>query len=226
MSSAVLPTLAGLGFSVKRIPVWSTRIQTAISGKKTRIADWSYPVYQWELTYDFLRQAGTAQQVTTYNGSTYSEFATLAGFFNQRQGQFDSFLYLDPDDNTSATDQSLGVGDGATTLFQLVRVFGGYAEPVLAPNVVTNVKVNGVTKTLGSDYDVTLWNLTYLSGAGASPNLPGMVSFTVAPPASQSVTATFTFYFPCSFLEDHMDFEKFMAPLYSAKSVKFESRKN
>lgn len=215
MSTAVFPALAGLGWGVTRAPLWKTRQQEAISGKRTRIADWSFPRWQWGLTYDFLRQAGANQQAATFQGLTYAEFASLAGFFNQRQGMFDTFLYQDADDNASPTDQLLGTGDSATLAFQLVRPFGGFIEPIYAPNVVANVKVNGVVKNPGTDYTVSSW------GSAA----PGVVTFTVAPGAGLSVTATFSFYFPCTFTEDRLDFEKFMVALYQAKKVVFESVK-
>src|SRR5579862_7623363 len=136
MSISVFPTLAGLGWSVTRREMWSTRTQTAISGKETRVADWSYPRHQWTLTYDFLRQGNLS-------GATYAEFASLAGFFNLRQGSFDTFLYADPDDS-SVTSQGIGIGDGTTTNFQLVRAFGGFVEPILAPNSVSRIALNGV----------------------------------------------------------------------------------
>jgi hypothetical protein len=143
MSSQVFPTLAGIGWSVKRLSSWKTRVQEAISGKETRLADWSSPRWSYELVFDFLRQANANQQSASFAGQTYNEFAQLAGFFNARQGMFDSFLFTDPDDNTVAS-QPLGAGDGATLAFQLVRAFGGFAEPVLAPNAVTAVKLAGV----------------------------------------------------------------------------------
>lgn len=211
MSTSVFPTLAGLGWSVKRKPVFKTRLQESMSGKRTRIADWSYPRWQWELTFNFLRQG-------LIGGTTYSEFSTLAGFFNLRQGMFDPFLYLDADDNTIAG-QQIGIGDGVTTTFQLVRTFGGYTEPVFAPNPtggVTNLKVNGVAKTFGTDWGLSEWG----------DPVPGVVTFlTGAPAATQAITCDLIYYWPVTFSEDTMDFEKFMAALYEAKSVKFESVK-
>src|SRR5581483_4754796 len=127
MSNSVFPGLAGLGWTVKRSPLWKTRVQESISGKEVRIADWSFPRWQWQLSYDFLR--GDPVNV---------EFQALAGFFNQRLGMFDSFLYQDADDNNISA-QLLGTGDGATTSFQLVRTLGGFVEPILAPNTNSGV---------------------------------------------------------------------------------------
>lgn len=206
MSTSVFPTLAGLGWSVTRREIWKTRSQEAISGKETRIADWSYPRHQWALGFDFLRQGALS-------GTAYSEFAQLAGFFDLRQGMFDSFLYADADDN-AVTGQAIATGDGATTAFAFVRSFGGFAEPILAPNVVSHVYLNGVAQSPGG-YTVNGWG-------SASP---GTLVFGTPPGSGVAITADFSFYFPCRFAADQMDFEKFMAALYSAKKISFVSLK-
>jgi len=198
MTEPVFPTLAGLGWSVKRAPVWKTRTQQAISGKETRLADWSYPAWRWELTFDFLRADPVA-----------AEFQALAGFFNARQGAFGTFLYIDADDN-AVTGQAIGTGDGATASFQLVRAFGGFIEPVLAPNVVSAVTLAGVAQA-PSAYSVD--------------STTGLLTFTVAPVSGAAVAADFTYWFRCRFAEDTLDFEKFMATLYRAQKLAFVSLK-
>src|SRR5215469_3445677 len=202
MSVAGFPSLAGLGWSVSRTELWKTRTQEAISGKETRIADWSYPRHQWTLTFDFLRQGNLS-------GTVYAEFAALAGFFNLRQGSFDSFLYADPDDS-AVIGQAVGTGDGATTSFQLVRGFGGFVEPILAPSLVSRIALNGVTQATSS-YTVNGW------GTAA----PGSLVLNAAPGAGVAIVADFSFYFPCRFTADQLDFEKFMAALYQLKKVEF-----
>jgi uncharacterized protein (TIGR02217 family) len=203
MSTQVFPSLPGLAWPVKRSELWKTRAPEAISGKETRIADWSYPRHEWTLGFDLLRQG-------TRTAGIFTELAQLDGFFNERQGQFDSFLYTDPDD-CSVTAQAIGTGDGSTTSFQLVRAFGGFVEPIFAPNVVSHIYVNGV--------DPGGWTVSYWGSA-----TPGIVTFGAAP-AAQPITADFTYYFPCRFSADQMDFAKFMATLWSAKAVKFRSIK-
>jgi uncharacterized protein (TIGR02217 family) len=206
MSTSVFPTLAGLGWSVTRREVWKTRSQEAISGKETRIADWSYPRHQWSLGFDFLRQGALS-------GTAYGEFAQLAGFFDLRQGMFDSFLYGDADDN-AVTGQAIAAGDGATTSFAFVRSFGGFVEPILAPNTVSHVYLNGVAQS-PSSYTVNGWGST----------APGTLVFGTPPGSGVAIAADFSFYFPCRFAADQMDFEKFMASLYAAKKVSFVSLK-
>ena len=208
MSTQVLPTLAGQGWDVVRTPVWDTTVQTNVSGKETRIANQTYPRWKWDISFNVLRQG-------TVFGIAYTEMSQLAGFYNARQGQFDSFLYTDADDN-SVTGQSIGAGDGTTTAFQLVRAFGSFVEPVLAPNVVSAVKINGVPKTLGTDYTVGAW--------GSST--AGVITFTTAPAASAAITADFTYYFPCRFSSDEFELTKFQQGFYSGKKLSFISLKN
>ncbi len=204
MSLAVFPTLIGLGWNVKHGKLWKTRSQEAISGKSARISDWVFPRHQWELSFEFLGQG-------TISGQVYSDLANLMGFFDLRQGMFDSWLYQDAEFN-SVTDQSLGAGDGTTTVFQLLATTSaGFIEPVLAPNVVTAVKINGVTQAAN----------TYSVNAGT-----GQITFTSAPGNGLPVTWTGTYYWLCQFAEDHMDFEKFMQGFWQAKSVKFLSLKS
>jgi uncharacterized protein (TIGR02217 family) len=202
MSNAVFPALAGLGWTVKRSPVWKTRLQESISGKEVRIADWSFPRWQWQLSFDFLR-----------GDPVNAEFQALAGFFNQRQGMFDSFLYQDADDN-SVTAQPVGVGDGSTASFQMIRSFGNFVELILAPIPSSaSIFVNGI---LSNSANVFPWGST----------TAGLLSFGSAPATGAAITATFSYYFPCRFVEDSMDFEKFMNQLWQGKKVGFISLKS
>lgn len=204
MSSSVFPVLVGLAFDVGRTPVWSNIVQQSVSGKETRIGLWSAPRWQYELTYDVLR-----------GDATYAEFQNLAGFFNARKGRFDSFLYTDPDDS-AVTGQGIATGDGIKTAFQMIRSFGGFVEPVLAFNatVTPRIYLNGVLQS-GANYSISAWGSA----------TPGVITFTTAPGSGVAITADFSFYWPVRFDDDSMSFNKFMAALWEAKSVKFTSLK-
>lgn len=208
MSTQVFPSFAGLGWDVTRTPIWDTSITPNQSGKEVRMSNYTYPRWQWDLVYTAFRQ-GVVHNVA------YTEFAQIAGFYNARQGSFDSFLYTDADDN-AVTAQALGTGDGVTTTFPLIRAFGGFVEPVLAPNVVTAVKINGTTKTLGTDYTVSAWG---------SAN-PGIITFTTAPAGSAAITADFSYYWPCRFLDDNIPFNKWISNMYAGQKVSLMSLKN
>lgn len=112
MSNAVFPTLAGLTWNVLKSPRWSSKVQQSVGGKEMRAAYWTTPLYTWQLTYELLR------------ASALLELQALIGFFNARQGKFDSFLFSDPSDN-SVTAMGFGVGDAVKTAFQLQRSLAG-----------------------------------------------------------------------------------------------------
>lgn len=207
MSTEIFPgptDLPGVTFNIKRTPQFQTRIQVAISGAETRIADWSFPRYSYELQFEFLR-----------NNATYQELQRLSAFFLARRGSFDSWLFDDVDDNT-VTGQAIGIGDGATFDFPLVRSYGAPGHPawldtIGAPNVVSAVYLDGVVQTVTTDYTVSVWG----------DATPGVISFVSAPGGSVVITADFTFYWPCRFVDDLLDFEKFMSFLWKAQKVKF-----
>jgi uncharacterized protein (TIGR02217 family) len=196
MSTEIFPSLAGLEYPVVRTPVFRTLIQETASGMETRAALQLYPRWQYTLSFNFLRDDAN------------NEFRTLLAFFLARQGSFDSFLFDDADDDT-VTGQAIGLGDGSTRVFQLVRSFGGFTEPVLAPNAVT-IKVGGVA----------------LSGSDWSYSGPGQVMLNAAPGHGVGVTADLTYHWPVRFLADQYDFSKFMNRLWEQKKLDFISVKS
>ena len=51
----IFPALSGLAWSVTKTPTFQTRIQRAVSGRELRALDYPYPLWQFALVYDFLR---------------------------------------------------------------------------------------------------------------------------------------------------------------------------
>jgi uncharacterized protein (TIGR02217 family) len=196
MSDAIYPTLPGITWSFIRTPIWKTQIQTTQSGRELRAAQMSYPLYKYTLTYDVLR-----------SDPAFVELQTLIAFFNARSGSFDSFLFTDPDDST-ATAQVFGIGDGSTKAFQLIKSFGGYTEPVIAVHAVTQVTING---SATAAYTVN--------------NDTGILTFTTAPAASASLAWSGSFYYRCRFMADTYDFEKFMQNLWLMQKLDFQTCK-
>jgi uncharacterized protein (TIGR02217 family) len=200
MSNDLFPTLPGLRFDNKRIPVWSTKTNTSVSGKQQRAAFWSYPKWRYSLSYELLR-ADTAHE----------ELQTFIGFFNEHRGAWDSWLYRDPSDNT-VTGQSIGLGNGTATDFQLVRTYGAngntFAEPMTAIDGDPTIYVAGV-EIDPADYTVSD---------------TGLVTFDTAP-ASGAITADFSYFFRCHFIADELEFNQFMYQLWEAQTVEFETLK-
>lgn len=203
MSLPVFPSnLPGLEWNVSKVQLNSTRVLTARSGLECRAQDWSYGKYKFMLSYSVLRAA-----------TAYQELQTLLGFCLQQAGQFAPFVYSDPTDN-SVTGQGLGTTDGVTTQYPLVRSIGGFAEPVLYANAVTTVYLNGVAQSGGS------WSLVQTGRYGNDT-----IQFNSAPTTGQTVTADFTYYFVCRFLQDDPEFVNFQNQFWEMKKLEFQTIK-
>ena len=179
----VFPSLPGLAWSVTKTPTFQTRIQRAVSGRELRALVYPYPLWQFTLVFDFLRDNPTAG---------YDELRTLMGFFLLCRGAFGTFLSRDPSDD-QVTGQQIGVGDASTTVFQLQRAIGatlpggGFLEPVVAPNILSAAYLHGITQSPGN-YSV-------------DPNT-GLVTFSTAPGSGLIITADYSYYFRCRFVDD------------------------
>ncbi len=191
MSNALFPTLPGLSWNVVRRPVFSTIVQRAASGRETRAALFSFPIWEWDLSYDLLRDDAS------------QELRTLLGFFLQRQGAFDSFLFRDPTDN-AVVDQSIGLGNGTRRNFQLVRALGGSVEPMFDIDGVPAVKAAGTPQVFGVQFSL-----------GAT----GEIVFTTPPPAGAPLHATFSYLFRVRFRDDLADFNQFAFRLWELQSL-------
>lgn len=130
VSTEIFPTLIGLSFNVHKKPSFRTRISSAVSGQEVRNAFMQFPIWMYELTYDYIPDLAS------------SSLQVLMGFFLSRQGSFDTFLFLDPDDNATVDSQVLGVGDDVTLQFFMQRTFGGFSEPVGQVNLDDPVVVH------------------------------------------------------------------------------------
>lgn len=198
MSNAVFPTFPGLKWGRKRTAVWSTNIQKSASGREIRSAYYTYPQWKFSLSFEVLRTK-----------ASINELEKLAGFFNERRGSFDSFLYEDPTDN-KVTDQLIGNVVQGVTRYQLVRNYGGFTEPVLAVKGTPTVKVGGVALTHGRDFSIDNNGVLVLN----TPQTP-----------DRPITWTGGFYFRVRFTSDTVDFENFIGHLWNAKKIEFTSLK-
>ena len=198
MSQNVFPSLPGLAWNVVISPTFATAIKRAVSMKELRTSYSAYPLWKISLAFEFLK-----------GGNRGADLQTLIGFFLLVKGQWDNFLYTVPLDN-SVTLMSFGQGNGSTTAFQLPRTLGAggftFAEPVQNLNGNPSVYVNGVLKTLGTDFTVSS---------------AGLITFTVAPAMSASLTWSGSYYYRCRFLQDASDFNNFMQDLWDLKKLEF-----
>ena len=197
------PTLAGQGWSVHKSPIFSTIVAPHVSGREVRNALYQNPLWQFELTFDGLTSSNSGAFAA---GLGANSLQSLMGLFLQCQGQFGTFLYTDPSDNT-VTAGGIATGDGVTTTFTFARALGGFVEPVGWVTSVSNVYENGVP----------------VPGVGWSVAAPNSLVFGVPPGSGVLVSADFSYAFQCRFDDDTADFEQFMANLWTLKSLKFRS---
>lgn len=202
MSLPQFPVLPGIGWDIKKTPVTSTRVLTAASGVEYRAQNWASPRWKFAIPINFLRQF-----------LAFTEWSTLTGFILEQAGMFANWIYNDPGDNT-CTSQSIGVANGSQVAFPLVRSTGGYTQPVLYVNSVSEVYVNGVAA------DPTTYTITQTGPYG-----PDTISFNTAPVVNAVITSDFTFFFVCRFDTDEPEFNEFINNIWSVDKIEFESVK-
>ncbi len=196
MSDNIFPTLAGLSWSRIRTPVMSTNIQTSTSGKEKRAMYYTYPRWKFNLTYELIRDDGTAT----------GDLQEIVGFFLNHYGAFDDWLYKDQDE-FSVTLQQFGTGDGVTTDFQLLKSFGQFLEPVKGIVSTPTILVASVPIT----------SFTYSTS--------GLISFSTPPTSAAALVWSGNFYYRCRFVQDMYDFEEFVSKLWTLKTLDFISVK-
>ncbi|RMF08900.1 MAG: TIGR02217 family protein [Alphaproteobacteria bacterium] len=167
-------------------PGFMTTVAEAASGWEQRNIEWQ----QARARYD----VGTGLK-------SENDLADLIAFFRARYGRAYGFRFKDwtdfkscgPDATPAATDQVIGTGDGATTVYQLVKTYASGAETftrTIAKPVAGTVTValDGVVQASGWSVDTTT----------------GMVTFDTAPGANVVITAGFEFDVPVRFAEDRL----------------------
>ena len=200
VGSAVFPTAAQFGYSVHRVPNFSTRVATAASGREVTSPFYSKTLTSFELTFE-----GLSSDPAGFQGLTPSGLQTVMGFFMARKGRYDSFRFQDPE-NYQVAGGYLGTGNASLVEFPLLRSIATTYEMIDHVNAVTAVYLNGVLQSGGSYVVVN----------------PSSILFGTAVPSGVVVTADFTYYFVVRFTEDVQDYEEFLFRLHTLKSCKFK----
>lgn len=175
-----------LAIGVSGGPELMSDVVRLASGAESRNARWSGSRRRWEV-------GGAAMRADAAH--------ELLAFFEARRGKVHGFRFRDPVDwkscapggVVSALDQPLGVGDGETVTFQLVKRYasgGAWAERVVRKPVAASVvvAVDGETTT---EFEVD--------------EASGVVTFDAAPRDGAVVTAGFAFDVPVRFDTDRLD---------------------
>jgi uncharacterized protein (TIGR02217 family) len=126
-----------------------------------------------------LRQAHALRRYDAGTGlQAISDIEQVLAFFEARRGSFHAFRFQDPFDRKScnlsatpsASDQTLGTGDGVTAVFKLIKTYGtgpdAYQRPIscaVASSVIVSVD-SVVTPTIGFDVDAPGRSITFKAG--------------------------------------------------------------
>ena len=166
-------------------PERRTEIVTTASGREERNSRWA----------DSRRRFNAG-----FGVKSITDINEVVAFFEERRGRLHAFRWKDQTDfkscNASSvvtpTDQALGVGNGVTTGFQLVKSYGtglrNYTRPITKPVAGTVVAAINGAPTSAFTVNTTT----------------GIITFSTAPAVGQTITAGFSFDVPVRFDTDQL----------------------
>jgi len=170
-------------------PEFATVIQESVSGQEQRIKVWAKCRARYDIGYSVLE-----------SDDPVGNYQAILALFYGHGGRFKAFRFKDWSDY-QATNESFGTGDGADTTFQLYKTYDPSLILLNTPGSITytreiyllatapTIKVNGVTKTVTTDYTISA---------------TGLVTFTSAPANGHALTWTGEFDIPVRFDVDYL----------------------
>ena len=159
------------------------------SGREERNARWAHSRRRYD--------AG-------YGVKTLGALQSVVAFFEERRGQLYGFRWRDRLDcasnisgPTSPLDQGIGIGDGATVSFQLVKTYGSVFAPYQRP----------IVKPVTGSVRVAVGGTELPSSAFSCDTTTGIATFSAGhiPPAGAAITAGFSFDVPVRFDTDYLE---------------------
>lgn len=160
-----------------------TEVVTLASGHERRSTPWA---------------SGRRRYLIGSGLRSLDDMAALTAFFEARQGRLYGFRFRDFADFKSCApgaepgpgDQSIGIGDGFTTQFPLIKAYGGMLRRIAKPvEGSVRIAVDGIEVSEGWSVDVTT----------------GEVTFANAPDEGAEITAGFRFDTPVRFDADRLE---------------------
>jgi uncharacterized protein (TIGR02217 family) len=205
-------TIPGIAWPIAKTPTMQTRIQRAVSGRELRAVDYPSPLWQFQLSLAVLRDNSDTRAGAGF-GAGYSELRPLLALYTACYGAYGTFLFSDPSDNT-VTGQNLGSGNANQTTFQLQRTLAAnpsFTEPIVAVNTISAVYLNGIIQNPSS------------YGCAVGLNSTGVLTFFSPPPPGVVISADFTYYFRCRFVDDSQQFSYINYQVWELKKFNFIS---
>ncbi len=168
-------------------PLFDTSVIILSSGFEQRNANWSEPLRRWDVSHGI---------------NTEADMNTLLLFFNAMSGRTHGFRFKDftdfksvsPEATVGFNDMILGTGDGAKTVYQIIK------------NYITGsqTQIKTIKKTVTGTVRVALDAVEQFSGFTLDNNL-GTITFSVAPAGGVVVGAGYEYDVPVRFDMDNLE---------------------
>lgn len=168
-------------------PERRTQIVELTSGAEERNASWANSRRRYDVAYGIRRA---------------DDLAAVVAFFEARNGRLYGFRFKDwadfksclPSQTPGATNQPIGTGNGAATLFQLTKRYASGAQSW----------TRAITKPVAGTVTIALNGTPQASGWSVSTTT-GLITFATAPAAGVAITAGFEFDVPVRFDTDALE---------------------
>ena len=182
-------------------PERRTQIVELASGAEERNASWANSRRRYDVAYGIRRA---------------DDLAAVVAFFEARNGRLHGFRFKDwadfkscpPSQTPGPTDQPIGTGNGAATLFQLTKRYTSGSQSW----------TRAITKPVAGTVTIALNGAPQASGWSVSTTT-GLITFTTAPAAGVAITAGFEFDVPVRFDTDALDVTLDLERLGSITSI-------
>ena len=182
-------------------PERRTQIVELASGAEERNASWANSRRRYDVAYGIRRA---------------DDLAAVVAFFEARNGRLHGFRFKDwadfksclPSQTPGPTDQPIGTGNGAATLFQLTKRYTSGAQSW----------ARAITKPVAGTVTIALNGAPQASGWSVSTTT-GLITFTTAPAVGVAITAGFEFDVPVRFDTDVLDVTLDLERLGSITSI-------
>ncbi len=182
-------------------PERRTQIVEMASGDEERNASWTNSRRRYDAAYGIRRA---------------DDLSAVVAFFEARNGRLYGFRWKDwgdyksclPSGAPAATDQTIGTGDGTTTIFQLVKAYLSGAQSWI--RTITKPVAGTVTVALDGIMQAAGWTVDATTG---------QITFPTAPTSGVAITAGFKFDVPVRFDTDRLDVTHDIERLGSITSI-------
>jgi uncharacterized protein (TIGR02217 family) len=138
-----------------------------------------------------------------YHNRTLVQLQALDAFFRVSRGRAMGWRFLDHKDHV-ATQQFVGIGDGATTQYQLLKIYDSGLQADQYVRIIT--KPVGIDMPYGSTENTVKLYLdgTLLESGYGVDYTTGRITLAFPLPVGVTLTASFLFDVPCRFDTDYL----------------------